>query len=92
MLLETKGQKFTHELLVILVSEVSALVNAHHDHSFRFGRTPPTDTFHVANTEDPSSRPFLRKICASRSIRSKGVEHQAGQFWSRWRGEYSQNL
>ena len=29
MLLETKGQKLTHELLVILMSEVSAIVNAY---------------------------------------------------------------
>ena len=88
MLLETKGQKLTHELLVILMSAVSAIVNAHHDHSFRFGRTPPTDTFHVANTEDPSSRPSLRKVYVSRSVCSKEVERQADQFWSRWRGEY----
>lgn len=37
MLLETKRQKLTHELLVILMSAVSAIVNAHHDHTFRFG-------------------------------------------------------
>ena len=88
MLLETKRQKLTHELLVILMSAVSAIVNAHHDHTFRFGWTPPTDTFHVANTEDPSSRPSLRKIYVSRTVCSKEVERQADQFWSRWRGEY----
>ncbi len=64
----------------------------HHDHIFRLGWTPPTDTFHVANTEDPPSRLSLRKICVSRSIRSMQVEHQADKFWSRWRGEYLQNL
>ena len=88
MLLETKGQNLTRELLVILMSAVSATVNAHHDHTFRFGWTPPTDTFHVANTEDPSSRPSLRKIYVSRSVCSKEVECQADQFCASWRGEY----
>lgn len=90
MLLETKGQNLAHELLVIWMSEVSAIVSAHSITTIPSDSDEPLapiDTLHVANSEDPPVRSSPRKN-ASQNL----YAHQADQFWSRSRGEYLQNL
>lgn len=97
MLLELGNPQLTHELLVTLLAEVSAIVNA------RPIATVPSDV------EDPQplspsmlltlkSRPLLpppgnfvpQDLYARR--RWRRVQYLVDQFWVRWRREYLQSL
>ena len=92
MLLETKGQKLTHELLVTLISEVSAIVNAHPVTTTPSDSDKPLDTFHKNRVPIhwALSQFVSQDLYARRRWRK--VQHRVDQFWSRWRREYLQNI
>ena len=91
MLLETRAQKLTHELLVTVMSEVTAIVKT------RPITAIPSDTDELLPLT-PSTRPLVplsgkfvsQDIYARRRWRK--VQYLADQFWTRWRREYIQNL
>lgn len=97
MLLQTRAQKLTHELLVTLMSEVTAIVNS------RPITAVPTDTEEplpltpsmllTQKTRPLSPLPgkFVSQYVYARR-RWRKVQYLAAQFWTRWRREYIQNL
>jgi hypothetical protein len=98
MLLELGKHQLTHELLITLLAEVSAIVNAR-----PIAATIPTDT----DESQPLSPTLLitMKTCPVPPAQGKFVsqdlyarrrwrrsQYLADQFWLRWRREYLQNL
>ncbi|XP_078380254.1 uncharacterized protein LOC144663213 [Oculina patagonica] len=97
MFLELGGSQLTHELLVTLMAEVTAIVNA------RPITTVPSDTeepqpLSPAMLLTMKTRPlgpppgeFVAADLYSRR-RWRCAQYLAGQFWVRWRREYLQTL
>ena len=97
MLLELGGSQLTHELLVTLMAEVTAIVNA------RPITTVPSDTDEpqplspamlLSMKARPLGPPHGKFVAADLYSRRRWrrVQYLADQFWVRWRREYVQSL
>ena len=97
MLLETRAQKLTHELLVTLMSEVTAIVNSRPitaiptDTDEPLPLTPSMLLTQKTRPLGPLPGKFVSQDVYARR-RWRKVQYLADQFWTRWRREYIQNL
>ena len=97
MLLETRTQKLTHELLVTLMSEVAAIVNSRpitaipSDTDEPLPLSPSTLLTQKTLPLGPLPGKFVSQDLYARQ-RWRKVQYLVEQFWSRWKQEYIQNL
>ena len=97
MLLETRAQKVTHELLVTLMSEVTAIVNSRPITAIQSDTDEPLPlTPSILLTQKTHSLSRLPGKFVSQGVyacrRWRKVQYPADQFSTRWRREYIQNL
>lgn len=97
MLLEIGSSRLTHELLVTLMAEVTAINNARPIATIPSDADEPqplTPTMLLTMKARPLGPPpgnFVAQDLYAQ-CRWRRVQHLADQFWLRWRREYLQNL
>ena len=97
MLVETRAQKLTHELLVTLMSKVAAIVNSRPIAAIPSNTdeplplTPSTLLTQKTRPLGPLPGKFVSQELYARR-RWRKVQYLVEQFWMRWRREYIQKL